>query len=136
VLLVRKKCFVMFVASLVLLLLGPVQAEMSCEDMPCCSGESIASSQSTQVQPVCEACQPETCACSIQESAPEKQAKKSSLTFRFETEIQSAEAEPMLTEIQSSLSDEDETFDPADAFHPNDEHVSFSAFPNPPPSFF
>ena len=129
--LVRKKYFVAFVASLLLLLLGPVQAEMSCEDMPCCSGESIASSQSVEVQPGCEACQPETCACSIQDSTPENQAEKSTLThtFRFEIEIQSDETNPILPEIQSSLSDEDETFDTVDPFRPNEEHVSFSAFP-------
>jgi hypothetical protein len=134
--LLRKSSFPLLMAALILLFLGPVQAEMSCEDMPCCTGESI--SQVKQSESDCRACNPDSCDCSIQSSTPDYQSE-TGLFFSFRFEPDSSEDATCLFALailKPNLSSELESYSSAEgALLPCDEHVSYSAFPNPPPVF-
>ena len=87
-----KSSFLILLASLVFLLLGPAQAELSCQDMPCCTSEKVSTAPSAEYS--CSECKPKSCECSIQSSTPEGRQNEQSLSFNFRFDIECQECTP------------------------------------------
>jgi hypothetical protein len=119
-----------------MVLLGPAQA-MSCEDMPCCTGERVAVWSVDRSNNDCRQCNPVSCSCSIQSSAPDYQESENGLAtcFRFEMESTEDVASLLLPIVEPKTSCELKPLGSSlEELPPDEEHISYWAFPNPPPS--
>ena len=133
----RKRWFGMWIASLIFLLFGPVQAEMSCRDKPCCRAETPAAPSTKEVEDECRGCRPSRCRCSLQSSngGHQQSAPYLSWTFRLESEcIERSTPSPLPPSVEP-LPTNNLSFDlTGSVLPPSNKHVSYSAFPNPPPA--
>ena len=132
----RKVTFIL-IAVLLFLLLGSAQA-MSCEDMPCCTVERAAVSEVDRSDN-CRQCNPVSCSCSIQSSTPDYQQSETGLftCFHFEMESTEEATSLVLPVVEPKTSGELKPFGCAEeALPPDDEDISYWAFPNPPPSVY
>lgn len=115
------------VALLVFLLAGSAHAEVSCEDMPCCSQTSAT------VEASCLSCGPSGCACELDTSQPFENTKVGLvLTNRFEL---GGDEIRLLVLPEPRLPDNaaPEFWSAEVLWHSEQDFVSYSSFPNPPP---
>ena len=131
-----RKITVILTAVLLLFLLGSAQA-MSCEDMPCCTDERVTVSDVTRSDNDCRQCNPVSCSCSVQSSIPDYHQSETGLVICFHFEMESTEEATslVLPVVEPKTSDELKPFGSVAGELPlDDEHISYWAFPNPPPS--